>query len=75
MKRPVRVQWMRQDEHGWDPKGPPQYLSLRGGLDAQGRIVAWETQMWLPKNVAGESRAASESMPREFRRTTARARA
>jgi nicotinate dehydrogenase subunit B len=19
--RPVRVQWMRQDEHGWDPKG------------------------------------------------------
>jgi nicotinate dehydrogenase subunit B len=53
MKRPVRVQWMRQDEHGWDPKGPPQYLSLRGGLDAQGRIVSWETQMWLPKNVPG----------------------
>src|SRR5215831_5988510 len=21
--RPVRVQWMREDEHGWDPKGPP----------------------------------------------------
>jgi nicotinate dehydrogenase subunit B len=53
MKRPVRVQWMRQDEHGWDPKGPPQYLSLRGGLDAQGRIVSWETQMWLPKNSPG----------------------
>ncbi len=53
MKRPVRVQWMRQDEHGWDPKGPPQYLSLRGGLDAQGRIVAWQTEMWLPKNVPG----------------------
>ena len=53
VKRPVRVQWMRQDEHGWDPKGPPQYLSLRGGLDAQGRIVSWETQMWLPKNTPG----------------------
>jgi nicotinate dehydrogenase subunit B len=53
VKRPVRLQWMRQDEHGWDPKGPPQYLSLRGGLDAQGRIVSWETQMWLPKNVPG----------------------
>src|SRR4029077_7446697 len=53
VKRPVRVQWMRQDEHGWDPKGPPQYLSLRGGLDAQGRIVSWETQMWLPKNIPG----------------------
>jgi nicotinate dehydrogenase subunit B len=53
MKRPVRVQWMRQDENGWDPKGPPQYLSLRGGLDAQGRMVSWETQMWLPKNIPG----------------------
>jgi nicotinate dehydrogenase subunit B len=53
VKRPVRVQWMRQDEHGWDPKGPPQYLTLRGGLDAQGRIVSWETQMWLPKNSPG----------------------
>ncbi len=27
--KPVRVQWMRQDEHGWDPKGPPQLLDLR----------------------------------------------
>ena len=51
--QPVRVQWMRGDEHGWDPKGPPQLLDLRGGLDAQGRILAWETQMWLPVAVPG----------------------
>jgi nicotinate dehydrogenase subunit B len=51
--KPVRVQWMRQDEHGWDPKGPPQLLDLRAGLDAEGRIVAWETQMWLPTTVPG----------------------
>jgi CO/xanthine dehydrogenase Mo-binding subunit len=50
---PVRVQWMRQDEHGWDPKGPPQLLDLRGGIDVEGRIVAWETQMWLPMTVPG----------------------
>jgi nicotinate dehydrogenase subunit B len=53
VKRPVRVQWMRQDEHGWDPKGPVQLLELRGGLDAQGRIESWETQMWLPRIVPG----------------------
>src|SRR5207302_9591924 len=53
MKRPVRVQWMREDEHGWDPKGPPQVLELRGGLDGQGRIVAWDTQMWIPVTIAG----------------------
>ena len=50
---PVRVQWMRQDEHGWDPKGPPQLLDLRGGIDVEGRIVAWETEMWLPTTVPG----------------------
>jgi nicotinate dehydrogenase subunit B len=51
--QPVRVQWMRQDEHGWDPNGPPQVLDLRGAIDAEGRIVAWETEMWLPTTVPG----------------------
>ena len=51
--QPVRVQWMRQDEHGWDPKGPAQLHELRGGLDANGNISAWETQMWLPDGPQG----------------------
>ncbi|HVW83055.1 MAG TPA: molybdopterin cofactor-binding domain-containing protein [Bryobacteraceae bacterium] len=51
--QPVRVQWMRHDEHGWDPKGPAQLLDVKGGLDAGGRLVAWETQMWLPTSVPG----------------------
>jgi len=50
--RPVRVQWMREDEHGWDPKGPPQLLSLEGALGDDGRIAAWRTEMWLPKATA-----------------------
>jgi CO/xanthine dehydrogenase Mo-binding subunit len=53
LARPVRVQWMRQDEHGWDPKGPPQLLDVRGSVDARGRIVDWDTQMWLPVTVPG----------------------
>ncbi len=50
--RPVRVQWSRQDELGWDPKGPPQLLELRGSLTADGRIDAWHTEMWLPRATA-----------------------
>ena len=50
--RPVRVQWTRQDEHGWDPKGPPQLLALEGALDTDGKISAWRTEMWLPKATA-----------------------
>jgi len=50
--KPVRVQWSRADEHGWDPKGPPQLLALSGALGADGRIAAWRTEMWLPKATA-----------------------
>ena len=38
--RPVRVQWMRQEESAWDTKGPAFTFKLRGGLDAQGNLVA-----------------------------------
>ncbi len=51
--RPVRVQWMRHDEHGWDPKGPAQFLDLKGAIDSEGRILSWETQMWLPTPTPG----------------------
>ena len=48
--RPVRVQWMRADEHGWDPKGPPQLLDLAASLDTDGKITAWQTTVHLPAN-------------------------
>jgi CO/xanthine dehydrogenase Mo-binding subunit len=50
---PVRVQWMREDEHGWDPKGPAQLHELRGAIDDNGNISAWETQMWVPDGPPG----------------------
>ena len=40
--KPVRVQWMREDEHGWEPKGPAQFTTVRAGVDAQGKIIAWD---------------------------------
>jgi nicotinate dehydrogenase subunit B len=40
--KPVRVQWMREDEHAWDPKGPAQYSTVRAGVDAQGNVIAWD---------------------------------
>ena len=38
--RPVRVQWMRDEETAWDTKGPAYLMKMRGGLDAQGNLVA-----------------------------------
>jgi nicotinate dehydrogenase subunit B len=51
--RPVRVQWMRADEHGWDPKGPPTLIDLNAGLDTQGKVSAWESQFFYPNGGAG----------------------
>jgi len=39
--RPVRVQYMRADGHAWDPKAPASIHRIRGGLDANGKIVAY----------------------------------
>ena len=41
MGRPVRVQYDRADATAWDPKGPPGVFSLRGGLDASGKVTAF----------------------------------
>jgi CO/xanthine dehydrogenase Mo-binding subunit len=40
--RPVRMQWMRNEETAWDSKGPAFVMKARGGLDAQGRLIAYE---------------------------------
>ncbi len=46
--KPVRVQWMRADEHGWDPKGPPTLLDYRAALDDKGNPLAWESEVFIP---------------------------
>ena len=47
--RPVRVQWSRADEHGWDPKGPPTLIDLRAALDGAGNVTAWESEFFIPQ--------------------------
>ncbi|MEI6301963.1 MAG: molybdopterin cofactor-binding domain-containing protein [Betaproteobacteria bacterium] len=46
--RPVRLQWMRHDEHGNEPKGVAMAMTVKGGLDEKGDIVAWDYQVWSP---------------------------
>ena len=40
--KPVRVQFMRWDEHGWDNYGPAHLAEVRAGIDGDGKIVAYE---------------------------------
>jgi nicotinate dehydrogenase subunit B len=47
-ERPVRVQWMREDEHGWEPLGPPMVVHAAATLDPAGRIADWDYEVWSP---------------------------
>jgi len=44
--RPVRVQWMREQEHLFEPYGPAMITKVRGGLAADGSIVDWAFDVW-----------------------------
>jgi len=55
--KPVRVQWMRNDEHAWEPLGPAMVMEVRGGLDQQGNVIAWDFQGWTPPGTPNQSGA------------------
>ncbi len=44
--KPVRLQFMRWDEHGWDLYGPAHVGEIRAAADANGKIVAYQYDGW-----------------------------
>jgi CO/xanthine dehydrogenase Mo-binding subunit len=43
---PVRVQFMRRDEHGWDNYGPAHTADVTIAADADGTLLAYEYHGW-----------------------------
>ena len=46
--RPVRVQWMRPEDFQWSTQSPAAYSDVKIGLDARGRISAYEVDHYMP---------------------------
>jgi CO/xanthine dehydrogenase Mo-binding subunit len=44
--KPVRVQWMREQEHAWEPYGPAMVIRASATLSADGRIASWNHDLW-----------------------------
>ena len=40
--RPVRLQYMRDQGTGWDPKGPASIHRARAAIDASGNVIAYD---------------------------------
>ena len=75
--KPVRVQWMREDEHAWEPYGPAMISRVRAALDAAGNVTGWQYDVWSNTHStrpgkAGEL-AAAWSVEKPFRPSPPRA--
>ena len=44
--RPVLVQWTREDELAWSPYGSAMVVRVAASLDATGRVVDWQHEIW-----------------------------
>lgn len=70
--RPVRLQWMRDDEFAWEPYGPAMTLEVSGAV-AGGRIVDWNFELWSnthstrPSEPGGVNLLAAWSLAEPFK--------
>ncbi|HET9749177.1 MAG TPA: molybdopterin cofactor-binding domain-containing protein [Casimicrobiaceae bacterium] len=44
--RAVRVQWMREDEHAFEPYGSAMLAHAQARIDASGRVAEWRYEVW-----------------------------
>ena len=70
--RPVRVQWMRHEETAWDTKGPAYAVKMRGGLDAQGNLVALRLRRARRRSQSSRLQRARHGADRAAHRHAAR---
>jgi CO/xanthine dehydrogenase Mo-binding subunit len=60
---PVRAQYMRADETGWEPKGPAMVIDVAGALDASGAIAAWDYEVYTPTHSGRPDGQAGNLLP------------
>jgi nicotinate dehydrogenase subunit B len=54
---------MREDEHVWEPHGPAMVVDVRGAVDDQGRVSAWDYQVWTPTHSSRPGGRAANLLP------------
>ena len=71
--RPVRLQWMRDDEFAWEPYGAAMSMTARASLDADNKIADWHYELWSnthsmrPRDTSPDEAAWKKSVA-QFRR-------
>ncbi len=60
--RPVRLQWMREDEFGWEPFGPAMVVSIEGTVGQNGKVASWSEQIWSNRHITRPGRHPSPGL-------------
>jgi nicotinate dehydrogenase subunit B len=67
--KPVRLQFMRWDEHGWTHFGPAIMTDLSGGVDANGNLIAYQatqytqpgTSLYTTRELVGSATGSTQN--------------
>lgn len=51
--KPVKMQWTRENDMGAAKYRPMAHIRLKGGLDADGNVIAWHQRNSVPSYAAG----------------------
>ena len=43
---PIRVQWMRHDEHLWEPYGAAMVMRVKAAIDGTGMLAGWDYEVF-----------------------------
>jgi len=64
--KPIRLQWSRQDEHGWEPYGSAMLMDLAATLDNKGKITHWQYALRSDTHGARPGGQAANLLPGRY---------
>ena len=62
----VRLQWMRDDENGWEPYGTFMIMDLEAGLHKNGKITGWQYDLWSDAHGARPGGNPGNLLPAQY---------
>ncbi len=64
--RAIRVQWMREQEHAWEPFGPGMVAKVRAAVGTDGKIADWHHEVWSQSHMMRPGPAGTLLAAREM---------
>ncbi len=64
--RHIRLQWMRDEEHLWEPYGTAMIMEVQAGVDSGGNITGWKYDLWSDGHSTRPGGNPSSLLPARF---------